>query len=262
MTLRAVRILGALVRHSTIEELEFRTNAVANAVTTVLGLFLALYFLDAMFAEVENLGGWSLYQVLALFGVALCLEGLLEVWLFPSLHALSEKVRTGDLDCLLLRPIDCQFSISFSKVNIWEVPRAIVGVVVVVYSMYAQGTLVFVNLAAFIALLGCGVVIFYSLFLITCTLSIWFVKIGDIWIVSYTIMEVGRFPVSAFPHTIRILLTFFVPVYFISNVPVQGAMGVVEPVSVLGAVLVSLVSLCVSRAFWLCALRSYNSASS
>ncbi|WP_416422901.1 ABC-2 family transporter protein [Pseudomonas sp. App30] len=262
MTLRNLKILAALVRHSAIEEMEFRTNAVANMITTLVGLILALYFLDAMFAEVGSLGGWNIYQVLALFGVALTLEGLLEMWLFPSLHALSEKVRTGDLDCLLLRPVDCQFSVSFSKVNIWELPRAIIGVAVVVYSMHAQGTLGGSNLLVFAGLLMGGVAIFYSLFLITCTLSIWFVKIGDIWIVSYTIMEVGRFPVSAFPQSVRVLLTFFVPIYFISNVPVDGAMGMASQASVVGATLACLISLCISRMFWVFALRSYESASS
>lgn len=262
MITRTLRVLGALIRHSTIEEMEFRTNAVANMVTTVIGLLLALYFLNAMFAEVGNLGGWNLYQVLALFGVALMLEGILEVWLFPSLHALSEKVRTGDLDYLLLRPVDCQFSVSFSKINIWELPRALFGAAIVVYSMCIQGTFGIVNLTAFVIMMVAGITILYSIFLITCTLSIWFVKVGDIWILSYTVMEVGRLPISAFPNPVRILLIYFIPIYFISNVPVQGAMGMLEQSSLLGAWLACLISLCVSRLFWIFALRSYKSASS
>ncbi|MBJ9978111.1 ABC-2 family transporter protein [Pseudomonas sp. S75] len=118
MRLRTVRILVALVRHSMLAELEFRVNALTNALNTLVGILLALYFLDAMFSEVVTLGGWNQEQVLALFGVALILEGLLEVWLFPSLHTLSEKVRTGDLDYLLVRPVDSQFLVSCSKISL------------------------------------------------------------------------------------------------------------------------------------------------
>ncbi|MDR6676237.1 ABC transporter permease [Pseudomonas oryzihabitans] len=243
-------------------ELEFRINALTNALNTIVGMLLALYFLNAMFNEVGSLGGWSLYQVLGLFGVALILEGLLEVWLFPSLHSLSEQVRTGDLDYLLVRPVDSQFLVSCSKISIWELPRVLIGGAVVIYAMSVESALGLGNLLAFLGLMIAGVTIFYSFFLITCTLSIWFVKIGDVWIISYTIMEIARFPVTAFPGSIRTVLTFLVPVYFVSNVPAAAAMGLVEWQAVVGAFLCALVSLCISRVFWLFALRSYSSASS
>lgn len=243
-------------------ELEFRINALTNALNTVVGMLLALYFLDAMFNEVGSLGGWNLYQVLALFGVALILEGLLEVWLFPSLHALSEQVRTGDLDYLLVRPVDSQFLVSCSKISLWELPRVLIGGAVVIYAMYEEGALGVGNVIAFVGLMTAGVAIFYSLFLITCTLSIWFVKIGDVWIISYTVMEIARFPVAAFPHSIRTVLTFLVPVFFVSNVPVAAAMGLVEWQAVMGSFLCAVAFLCLSRVFWLVALRSYSSASS
>lgn len=259
---RTFKVLYALIRHSMLAELEFRANALTNALNTVVGMLLALYFLDAMFAEVNSLGGWNLHQVLGLFGVALVLEGLLEVWLFPSLHTLSEQVRTGDLDYLLVRPVDSQFLVSCSKISLWELPRVLIGLAVVVYAMHAEQALGLFNLAAFIGLMGAGLAIFYSVFLITCTLSIWFVKIGDVWIISYTLMEIARFPVSAFPQTVRTLLTFLVPVYFVSNVPVAGAMGLVGWQTVAAAVGLALFFLLLSRGFWLFALRSYSSASS
>ncbi|MFC3606945.1 ABC transporter permease [Stutzerimonas tarimensis] len=262
MKLRTLKVLYALIRHSMLAELEFRINALTNALNTVVGMLLALYFLDAMFTEVDTLGGWNLYQVLALFGVALILEGLLEVWLFPSLHALSEQVRTGDLDYLLVRPVDSQFLVSCSKISLWELPRVLIGGGVVIYAMQSEGALGIGNLMAFVGLMAAGVAIFYSLFLITCTLSIWFVKIGDVWIISYTLMEIARFPVMAFPQTIRMILTFLVPVYFVSNVPVAAAMGLVEWQAVMGAFLFAVAFLCLSRVFWLFALRSYSSASS
>ncbi|WP_449433856.1 ABC transporter permease [Pseudomonas putida] len=260
--MRTLKVLLALVRHSMLAELEFRANALINVLNTLVGMLLALYFLNAMFAEVGSLGGWNLHQVLALFGVALILEGLLEVWLFPSLHALSEKVRSGDLDYLLVKPVDSQFLVSCSKISLWELPRVLIGLAVVGYAMHSESALGIINLAVFCALMAAGVAIFYSVFLMTCTLSIWFVKIGDVWIISYTLMEIARFPVSAFPPSIRLLLTFLVPVYFVSNVPVIGAMGLVGWQGVLGAGLFALAFLCLSRVFWLFALRSYSSASS
>lgn len=262
MNLKPLKVLLALINHSMLAELEFRINAVTNAVNTVIGLLLALYFLNALFTEVGNLGGWSLYQVLALFGVAMILEGLLEAWLFPCLHALSEQVRTGDLDYLLVRPIDSQFLVSCSKISLWELPRVFIGLAMVVFSMYKEGALNPENLAAFVGLMTAGVAIFYSLFLITCTLSIWFVKLGDIWIFSYALMEISRFPVSALPKSMRTYLTYLLPVYFISNVPINAAMGLIQWKEFLTAILFAVIFLCASRIFWLYALKSYTSASS
>jgi len=262
MRIKTLTVLLALIKHSMLAELEFRINAVTNAFNTIIGLLLALYFLDAMFAEIGSLGGWNFYKVLALFGVAMVLEGLLEAWLFPCLHALSEQVRTGDLDYLLVRPIDSQFLVSCSKISLWELPRVIIGLIMVVISMYNEGALNPQNLVAFVGLMTTGIAIFYSIFLITCTLSIWFVKIGDIWIFSYALMEISRFPVVAFPLPLRPFLTYLLPVYFVSNVPVSAAMGLIQWQEIITSIFFAVIFLCISRAFWLFALRSYSSASS
>ncbi|MBJ9978110.1 ABC-2 family transporter protein [Pseudomonas sp. S75] len=138
----------------------------------------------------------------------------------------------------------------------------LIGGAVVFYAMYSQDALSLSNVMAFLGFMTAGIAIFYSLFLITCTLSIWFVKVGDVWIISYTLMEIARFPVTAFPPAIRTLLTFIIPVYFVSNIPVAAAMGLVEGGAVLEALLFAALFIALSRVFWLFALRSYSSASS
>jgi ABC-2 type transport system permease protein len=105
-----------------------------------------------------------------------------------------------------------------------------------------------------------GLVIFYSLLMILITLSFWFVEVSNIMELIYTFFEAGRFPVTAFPTWVRIVLTFIVPIAFITTVPAQAVLGWLQPAGVVTGLTIAAVLFAVSRAFWRYALRHYTSA--
>lgn len=260
--MRALALIVAFLRTSFQSEIEYRANTLVNLVNSMLMVALLIAILHAFFFRVETLGGWSLEQMLALFGVALILEGLIDCWLYPSLHRVSESVRRGDLDLLLVRPVDSQFAITFSNLKIWNAPNILIGFIIILHSMIQQGSLTPINLVLLLVMLSCGIAIFYSIFLATCTLAFWFTKIGDVWILTYAIMEIGRFPVTAYPGWMRFTLTFVVPIAFISNVPAEAAAGMLTIERLFGAMVTAAVALGLSRWFWRLSVGRYSSASS
>jgi len=252
----------AFMRNSVQSEIEYRANTLVNLINSALMVILLIAILNAFFFRVETLGGWSLDQMLALFGVALILEGLIDCWLYPSLHRLSESVRRGDLDLVLVRPVDSQFAMSFSNLHIWKAPNIFIGFGIVLYSMNQLGTLSPINVAQFLLMLTCGIAIFYSIFLATCTLAFWLTMIEDVWIITYSLMEVGRFPVTAYPGWMRIVMTYVVPIAFISNVPAEAAAGLLTIDRQIAGFVVAALALGLSRWFWRYSLARYSSASS
>src|SRR6266699_3479299 len=106
MTLRiphsAFRILSAFWRLNLAEELQYRANFVASALLT-LSLF---------FHHTTSLGGWDYWEIVVLLGVFNALTGVIEAVLRPGIGQLAGEVRSGELDLVLVKPVDAQGFVS------------------------------------------------------------------------------------------------------------------------------------------------------
>ena len=260
--MRAVKLLILFIRNSLQIEMEYRANLLASLLTALISSGLAILTLLGIFARTTAIGGWDLPRMIALFGICLILEGLIDCWLFPSLNAITEYVRQGELDLLLIRPIDSQFMVSFRYIRIWYGSNVLLGILAVLYSMQWQHVLTPGHLALCFLLLMTGIAVVYSIWLAASTLSIWFTKVGEVSIIAYTLMEMGRFPVSAYPSWARFALTYLFPIAFITNVPAEAAMGHLTWTGALIALIAAAIALLLGNFFWRFALSRYSSASS
>ncbi len=259
---RAFFLIAVFLRSSIQAEMEYRANLLASAATSILGCALAILTLLALFGQTDMVGGWTLPMMIGLFGVTLILEGLIDSWLYPSLNAVSEYVRQGDLDLLLIRPVNSQFIVSFRRLRIWYGPNILLGFGAVLYSMSVQGTLTAANLGLFLLLTLSGAAILYAIWLSASTLAFWFTKVDEVSIIAYTLMETGRFPVTAYPAWARFALTFIVPIAFITNIPAEAAMGQLSWSRALLGLGAGIVALVLGSLFWRFGLSRYSSASS
>src|SRR5262245_28096903 len=109
---RYVRLLGSLARFSLLGEMAFRANYLLKVFVEVLWLGLLLLFYDTIYARTSDVGGWTKPEYLFFLGVYTALEGLLETFVLGNCSGFGELVRNGELDLILLRPIDEQFLVS------------------------------------------------------------------------------------------------------------------------------------------------------
>jgi len=170
-------------------------------------------------------------------GAARFLDGLFTSWINPNLRRISERVQQGTLDFVLVKPADSQFLVS--------VERAV-----------GPDPWYFA-----LALLLAGV-LFYALAFVFATTTIWFVKLYNVVNFLGAVLWNAQYPVSAFDRPFRLLMTYGLPVYFMTTVPAEVALGRKGPGFLLVLFLLSLGLFLFSRAFWRFALRSYSSASS
>ena len=94
------------------------------------------------------------------------------------------------------------------------------------------------------------------------TLSIWFVRVDNLWVLSETVLDISRFPVDIFNISIQRGLTYVLPLAFLATIPArQLVVGFDLPIVLLG-VFCAVFAPVFSRWFWRFALRFYTSASS
>ena len=243
--------------------LEYRVDMAVELLVMGGNLAGSLLVLSLLFRQGHGLGGWTWTQALVVLGVYTLLDGLATSLLRPNLSAIVSYVREGTLDFVLLKPIDSQFWVSTRTLAPAGLPEIATGLGLSCWAAARAGAQPSpVTLVLAPVLLLASTLIFYSIWFVLATTTIWFVKTANAAEVLRSALTAGRYPVSAYPPLLRSLLTTLIPVAFMTTVPAEALLGRVSGASVGFALLAAGLSLAISRAFWLHALRSYTSASS
>src|SRR6267154_5200889 len=177
---------------------------------------------------------------------------------------LSELIRTGKLDFLLLLPVNTRFVVSLRQVDLGAFINAGFAVAVMTYAghqMRREPT--FGRMAGFLVLCVAGVLMHYSLMFLLASISFWTVKAQGIVWGYYNMFQIARMPDEAFRGLFKAFFTFAIPMLLVSNVPVRllaSTLSTVKPILLLLAM--SVICFTISEWGWRTSLRRYTSASS
>lgn len=244
-------------------EMEYRLNFIMAALSSVMTLAGTVLMLYLFYRTGYEMGGWAWRDALAVVGAFTFLEGMQAAFMAPNRTRVTEYVREGTLDFVLIKPVDSQFWLSVRSVSLWGVPNIVLGLAILVYVIVTRETpptIVGVLLAALTLTLA--VLVLYSIGYLLSTISIWYVKLYNITMAMQALVETGRYPIPAYPAAYQVFFTFILPVAFMTTVPAQFLTGRGTALWLLGAVAVCAALLLLSVAFWRYALRYYTSASS
>ncbi len=258
-----LKLLGIFWRFSILRELEYRVNFLTNAFMSVFWLFWGVISATIFFAHRDTVGGWTFEQVLVVLGLYTMFTGVMEAFFRPNITQMIEHVRNGTFDFVLVKPVDSQFYASFHSLTMWRLVDILAGAALIAYALRAMGlTPTGGQLLAFGLLLLVALILIYCIWLAMMTMSFWFVKIDNFAELFYAFYETGRFPISVYSGLLRALLTFVIPVAFITTFPAAALMGLLAPTELLLGVVLALTLLAFTKWLWRFAVRSYASASS
>lgn len=258
-----LRLMRVFIGATVAAQMEYRANFVGALLASLGEVGVALLGISVLFFQpgTETVGGWTFREALLVTGFFMLTEGFISVFVQPNMTKIAETVRTGHMDFTLLKPVDAQFGVSTRHLNVLRFPDLLIGIGLIGYA--ASGLTVTVGGVLTAALLYlCALVIVYCLWLGLSTTAFWFVKTQNVSELFNGVFGAARFPVTAFPVPVRFVLTFVVPVAFITTVPAQAMTGGLPAGLLLASPLVAAALLVLTRLFWLRAVGSYTSASS
>lgn len=257
-----LRLFATYFRISAMGEMAYRLNFFVQLFQSLLQLGTAIGGFAVIFTYTQSLGGWRPDEVLALVGVYTLVGGLIGLVIYPGMELFIESVRDGMLDFTLVKPADAQLLITVHQVDIWKLIDIGLGFGVLGVALIRLREHVGIQEAAFFMLmLLIGAIIIYSFWLILATLSFWFVRVENILEIFRSMYEAGRWPVSLYPGWLRFILSFIIPVAFVTTVPVEALTGRLTPGTLLTAAVVAVILFIVSRFFWRIGLRQYSGTS-
>lgn len=265
MTLRRyLSIYLALWKNSIVREMSFKANFLLWIFVEMLWFALQLGFMAVIYQHTDRIATWTKWEVVLLVGASHFIQQIFTAIFLTNCAQLSEYIRTGKLDFLLLLPVNTRFLISFRQVDLGGFVNAATALVVMGYAAeQLKLTPTASQVLGFFFLVLCGILIHYSLMLTLATTSFWTVRAqGVVW-GYYNLFNIARMPDAAFRGFFKVFFTFAIPMLLVSNVPVKLlAERLDHPLEMLLLFVLSLVCFAVSESVWRLSLRRYTSASS
>ena len=264
MLRRYAGIYAALWRNSVAREMSFKTNFLMWIIVEVLWFALQLAFVSVLYLHTETIGTWTKWQVVLLIGASHLIQQVFQAFFLINCTNLSELVRTGKMDFLLMLPVNSRFVVSLRQVDLGAFVNAAWALMVMAYAArqlhLSPGLL---QIAGFAVLCVAGVFIHYSLMFLLSIISFWTVRAQGIVYGYYNLFQIARMPDEAFTGAFRIAFTFAIPMLLVSNVPVRILVGKIEnPWMPMLTLAMSVGCLVVSEWGWKFSLKQYTSASS
>ena len=261
---RYLGIYAALWKNSVTRETMFKGNFLLWILVEFLWFGLQLTFIAVLYLHTDEIGTWTKWQVVMLIGASHFIQQTFQAFFLVNCTNLSELVRTGKFDFLLLLPVNTRFVVSLRQVDLGAFVNAASGVAVMIYAArQLHLTPTILHVLGFVVLCVAGILIHYSLMFLLAAISFWTVRAQGIVWGYYNLFNIARMPDEAFHGVFRALFSFVVPMLLVSNVPVRLlADKLSSPVPLLLLMLMSVACFAVSELGWRASIRRYTSASS
>lgn len=255
------RIYRVFFRSSIVRELEFRANFIAKVLQNLVWLLFFAAILFVIYRNTDDVAGWSRGDSAVLAATCFIMDSFSR-GLFFSLFEIPEQVRRGTLDFVVTKPVDSQFWVSLRRFQFEQIGSFLAGVGMLVWGVIdSQRMISFGDGLSYVALLLISLGIFYCLQMFLFTLSIYFVRIDNLWVLAETTMQVARFPLDIFGRGVQKFLTYWVPFAFLASVPASQLVKGAQPWMLLLGLAWLAAAFTATRWFWRRSLRTYSSAS-
>ncbi len=244
---------------------EYKEDFFIGIFAMILTNVITVLFYWVIMQNIPSINGWTLNELLFLFGIEAIAWGLWNTFLKGGAPwRIGKQVRDGTFDRSLIQPIG---NLKYQLVSTFDtdgIGDLISGIFVLSISMGLVGIVwTPVKLIYLLAFLLSGAIIVFSTFLVLSTITFWTVEIGAIVDIMWTLGRFTEYPLDIYNKSIKTFLTFVLPLAFINYFPASAILGKgIWPQLQYLSPLVAVISFAVAYNFWKFGLKHYSSTGS
>lgn len=259
---RHLRIVKALAVASFQADLEFRANFISRVVTDIFWYAAQILTFETLYLHTDTIGLWNRDQTRVFLGILFVVDAIYMILFHDNLDHLSWKVRRGDLDLLLAKPVNSQLMISCQRFATALIGNFMIGFGWLLWSISQLEDFSWARLGFLFVLVPCGVTVLYCVRFILSATSVIFTRAEGIQYMWYQLYKLGMRPDSIYVPWLRYLLLSLFPVAVIASVPARSLLDPPDYGLFLYVFGLTALLLWASSRFWKFALSKYTSASS
>lgn len=212
-----------------------------------------IVFLYLIFEQIPSLQGWSLEQLIFIYGFAQIPRGIDHLLTDNIWMVAWWLVRNGEFDRYMLRPMNIFFQIISEKLQPDALGELLIGIILVIRAI-SKGIVVIdiVHIGIFFVSIIAGAVIYTSIKLFFASLAFWLKISGPFLQFAYDMAEFAKYPTEIYAKCIRFLITWVVPFAFVAYLPASYFLGIQNSVGIIG------IECVIAIIFWLMSYALFN----
>lgn len=244
--------------------MEYKGDFLVGIAGFLLNQFFNLMFLWIIFSQIPNLMGWSLQEIIFIYGFSLLPKGLDHLF-FDNLWSIGYfTVRKGDFDKYLTRPINTYFHVLVEKLQIDALGEllmgiALIGVILPQVAIQWSFTKILLTLVAIIF----ATFIYVGIKTITGSIAFWTKTSGAITNMFYMVNDFSKYPIDIYNGFVRNMITYVIPFGFTAFFPASYILTGANPLfNIGGTIIAAAVLMAIGIIVWNKGTKAYESAGS
>ncbi len=238
---------------------EYRADLIIGTIVSAVWLALAVIPAVIVFVHVNVAAGWTLERLLLVQAVWYLMDGVMWIFIQPNMFFLSEQVRSGDLDFLLLQPGSALARMSLTRLNVADVPKVFLAAGLALFAIIRGIDVTPSSVLFGLVAVAAGVVLMWAIAMLTHVWSITQVQFNAAF-AMHTAHNLARIPVTFYGRLISVILTFVIPIAFLSTVPAEVFFGGSGWIETLGAITVAAIGIGLAALAWRHQISRYSGA--
>ena len=156
--------------------------------------------ISVIYEHTTSIAGWTKYEMLLLVGTSMLIQRFLMGFFWSSIFEMGRNIRSGHFDFFLAQPGNVLFMASTRKLDPDGLINSFVAMGVVAYAAHKLGLHPAAgDLALYALLVVCGLVIHYSMLVLSISLAFWITSAQGIEGSYFTLSEFSRLPRAGLP---------------------------------------------------------------
>ncbi|MBN2100575.1 ABC-2 family transporter protein [Candidatus Dojkabacteria bacterium] len=259
---RYLRLYREIIIFCLKREIEFRLNFLLNVFAFSLWTISGYVVTLVAYGYSGSFAGWDEKQMLLFITIFNLANSLLKFSLYNNLTHFSEKMRSGDFDAILLKPVSARFTISASRVRFEQIPRTIVFVVlIIVFGLQANPHMNFFNIFFGFLTIIIGIFAMYNFLFIIACYALWKPRVWNTFSIIESVEELSDKPRNMYKGIMFYIVTIL-PLAAFSTIPAKFFLGEGSVPLFIESLGLMLVFFYLSNIVWKAGLKHYESASS
>ena len=207
-------------------EMEYKASFILTMIGSMIGTFtrvLGLVFLISKFGEFTN---WSMDDVIIMTGIALFGHSFTEMF-FQGFNHLYQKVKSGILDQMMVRPRGMLFQVICSDFELNRIGRLLEAIILIVYGILKVNIEwnIYKVLVFLLILIGVNV-LFAALLLLKASFCFWTIEGMELMnILQEGGRDLASYPISIYKEWFKNFFTFIVPFGMVNYLPLSYLLG-------------------------------------
>jgi ABC-2 type transport system permease protein len=185
--------------------------------------FATLYIMVSNF---DVLAGWTAEEVLFLYAINLLSYALAACMFFYPCINLAAKIRTGEFDSALTKPLSPFGHELYMGFNFGYVSHITLSIGVMIFAAIRTGLKLSLLLTLTFAGMLTGAILVQAAFLIAISaFSFFLIKDNPVFDLYYTVKVFTNYPMPIYPVVLQVFFTFVVPIAFLNFYPAIAILG-------------------------------------